>query len=93
MRQQENFRSQQMEPPPFEPRKKRIVINKKCPFLSAGWKDVDYKDIDTLKRFISERGKLLPRRVTGASARFQRLVSTAVKRARYMGLLPFVSEE
>lgn len=92
--QQENPRMPpSLEQPPFEFRKKRVVTNRKCPFLTAGWKDVDYKDIDTLKRFISERGKLLPRRVTGASARFQRLVSNAVKRARYIGLLPFVSED
>jgi small subunit ribosomal protein S18 len=61
--------------------------------MTAGWKTIDYKDIDTLKRFITERGKILPRRITGVSARFQRLLNIAVKRARYIGLLPFVAEE
>lgn len=76
----------------YESRKKRPV-SKRCPFMAAGWNDIDYKDIETLKRFITDRGKILPRRVTGISQRFQRLLNTAVKRARYMGLLPFVGEE
>ena len=54
---------------------------------------VDYKDVDLLKRFISERGKILPRRVTGTSAKNQRKVANAIKRARIMGLLPFVAED
>ncbi|QGV03924.1 30S ribosomal protein S18 [Lactobacillus acetotolerans] len=54
---------------------------------------VDYKDVDLLKRFISERGKILPRRVTGTSAKNQRKVAKAIERARIMGLLPFVTED
>ena len=54
---------------------------------------IDYKDIELLKRFISERGKILPRRVTGTSAKNQRKLTIAIKRARIMGLLAFVSEE
>lgn len=54
---------------------------------------VDYKDVDLLKRFISERGKILPRRVTGTSAKNQRKVAKAIKRARIMGLLAFVAED
>ena len=54
---------------------------------------VDYKDVDLLKRFISERGKILPRRVPGTSAKNQRKVANAIKRARIMGLLPFVAED
>ncbi|MGX7395360.1 MULTISPECIES: 30S ribosomal protein S18 [Carnobacterium] len=54
---------------------------------------IDYKDLDLLKRFISERGKILPRRVTGTSAKNQRKLTTAIKRARIMGLLPFVTAE
>ncbi|MCT7796392.1 MAG: 30S ribosomal protein S18, partial [Lactobacillus iners] len=54
---------------------------------------IDYKDVDLLKRFISERGKILPRRVTGTSAKNQRMLTVAIKRARVMGLLPFVSED
>ncbi len=77
--------------PMIESRKKRS--NKRCPFMAAGWKSIDYKDIDTLKRFITERGKILPRRITGVSARFQRLLNLAVKRARTIALLPFVAED
>lgn len=73
------------------PRRKRS--NRRCPFMTAGWEDVDYKDIETLKRFITERGKILPRRITGVSACFQRKINIAIKRARYIGLLPFVAED
>ena len=54
---------------------------------------IDYKDVDLLGRFVSDRGKILPRRVTGTYAKNQRKVSHAIKRARIMGLLPFVAEE
>ncbi|MCP5469325.1 MAG: 30S ribosomal protein S18 [Chlamydiales bacterium] len=74
----------------IEFRKRR---GKSCPFTAAGWKSIDYKDVETLKRFITERGKILPRRITGVSARFQGYLNTAIKRARYIGLLPFVGEE
>jgi small subunit ribosomal protein S18 len=80
-----------MMPEYFETRKRRV--QKHCPFKAAGFKDVDYKDIDTLKRFITERGKILPRRITGASAHFQRRLATAIKQARYIALLPFVAED
>ena len=66
---------------------------KRCPFTAAGVKEIDYKDNDTLIRFITERGKILPRRITGVSARHQKLLTKAIKRARYMALLPFVSED
>ena len=66
---------------------------KTCPFVSAGVKKIDYKDIDTLSRFITERGKILPRRITGVSHRYQKLLCNAIKRARHMALLPFVAEE
>lgn len=72
---------------------RRRRSSKRCPFMAAGWKSVDYKDIETLKRFISERGKILPRRITGVSARFQRELTEAIKRARYIALLPFVGED
>ena len=54
---------------------------------------VDYKDTELLSRFVSERGKILPRRVTGTSAKNQRKVTTAIKRARVMALMPFVNED
>lgn len=53
---------------------------------------IDYKDVDLLKKFISERGKILPRRVTGTSAKYQRQLTTAIKRARHIGLLPYSTE-
>ena len=67
---------------------------RKVDFIAANHIDyVDYKDVDLLKHFISERGKILPRRVTGTSAKNQRKVTTAIKRARIMALLPFVTED
>lgn len=65
---------------------------KKCPFTEKGIRHIDYKDINTLLQFITEQGKILPRRVTGVSARHQKLLAQAVKRARHMALLPFVAE-
>ena len=65
---------------------------KSCPFTQAGMKDIDYKDVDTLSKFITERGKILPRRITGVSAFHQKRLSLAIKRARMMALLPFVAE-
>jgi len=67
---------------------------RKVDYLAANHIEyVDYKDIDLLKRFISERGKILPRRVTGTSAKNQRKLTIAIKRARVMGLLPFMNED
>ena len=67
---------------------------KKVDFIAANKIEVvDYKDTELLKRFISERGKILPRRVTGTGAKNQRKITVAIKRARIMGLLPFVSED
>lgn len=63
-----------------------------CPFKSAGVEYIDYKDTETLKRFINETGKLLPRRMTGVSAKYQRQLTTAIKRARQVALLPFAAD-
>jgi small subunit ribosomal protein S18 len=52
---------------------------------------IDYKDIETLRQFVTERGKILPRRITGVSTTFQRQLQAAIKRARHMALLPFVA--
>ncbi len=62
---------------------------KVCQFCANKDSVVDYKDVDTLKKFVSERGKILPRRITGTCAMHQRAVTTAVKRARTLALLPF----
>ncbi|WJY29029.1 MULTISPECIES: 30S ribosomal protein S18 [Sporosarcina] len=66
---------------------------KVCYFTSNNITHIDYKDADLLKKFISERGKILPRRVTGTSAKYQRKLTSAIKRARIMALLPFVAED
>lgn len=66
---------------------------RKCPFKIAGVKDVDYKDVETLKCFTTERGKILPRRITGVSALFQRKLTKAIKRARQAAIMPFVSKD
>ncbi|MGE5623094.1 MAG: 30S ribosomal protein S18 [Bacillota bacterium] len=60
-----------------------------CRFTAAGVEQVDYKDIDTLKDFIQENGKIMPARLTGTKAHYQRQVDTAIKRARYLALLPY----
>lgn len=65
---------------------------KRCPFTASGIKTIDYKDVDTLSHFITERGKILPRRITGVSAHYQKLLVAAIKRARHVALLPFVAE-
>lgn len=65
---------------------------KSCPFTAAGVKHIDYKDLDTLTRFITEKGKILPRRISGVSAGHQRQLVQAIKRARYVALLPFVAD-
>ncbi len=62
---------------------------KKVCYMCTG-KDVDYKDVDVLRKFINEKGKILPRRVTGACAKHQRVVTGEIKKARIIGLLPFV---
>ncbi len=66
---------------------------KSCPFKAAGVKEIDYKDIDTLSRFVTERGKILPRRITGVSAYHQKQLAEAIKRARHMALLPFAAKD
>ena len=65
---------------------------KYCRFKKMGIKYVDYKDPDFLNRFINEQGKILPRRLTGTSLKYQRKVSVAVKRARHLALLPYVGD-
>jgi len=65
---------------------------KYCRFKKMGIKYVDYKDAEFLKKFLNEQGKLLPRRLSGNSLKFQRKVSDAVKRARQMALLPYVTD-
>ena len=60
-----------------------------CKFTAEGVKEIDYKDIDTLKHYVTETGKIVPSRITGTKAKYQRQLATAVKRARYLALLPY----
>jgi small subunit ribosomal protein S18 len=73
---------------PFQQR--RGYFRKKvCKLCVRKIKDVDYKDVDMLRRFVTDRGKILPRRITGTCAKHQRVLATAIKRARFVALLPF----
>lgn len=62
---------------------------KYCRFTAEGVKEIDYKDLATLKNYVSETGKIVPSRITGTKARYQRQLSTAIKRARFLALLPY----
>ncbi|MGL4950141.1 MAG: 30S ribosomal protein S18 [Anaeroplasmataceae bacterium] len=65
---------------------------KVCYFTQNKIENIDFKDVELLKKFVTDRGKILPRRVTGTSAKYQRKLAVAIKRARHMALLPFVKE-
>lgn len=69
-----------------------IKKDKYCRFLRSGIKYVDYKDHEFLIKFVNEQGKILPRRLTGTSAKYQRRVNKAVKRARHIAILPYVGD-
>ena len=69
----------------------RFFKKRYCRFCKEKRDDIDYKDIDTLKDYITERGKILPSRITGTCAKHQRALSRAIKRARFMALLPYVA--
>ncbi|MDQ7073890.1 MAG: 30S ribosomal protein S18 [Gammaproteobacteria bacterium] len=62
---------------------------KYCRFTAEDVVEIDYKDLDTLKNYVTETGKIVPSRITGTKARYQRQLSTAVKRARFLALLPY----
>ncbi len=72
----------------------RVEVRQKkyCRFKKMGIKYIDYKDPEFLKKFLNEQGKLLPRRITGNSMKFQRKVAQAVKKSRQMAILPFVTD-
>ncbi|MEM7548646.1 MAG: 30S ribosomal protein S18 [Bacteroidota bacterium] len=75
-----------------EPINKEQQKKKYCRFKKSGIKYIDYKDADFLLKFVNEQGKILPRRLTGTSVKFQKKVSQAVKRARHLALLPYVAD-
>lgn len=60
-----------------------------CRFSAEGVKEIDYKDLDTLNEYITETGKIVPSRITGTHAKYQRQLTTAIKRARFLALLPY----
>ncbi|HEY9135193.1 MAG TPA: 30S ribosomal protein S18 [Pseudomonadales bacterium] len=62
---------------------------KYCRFTAEGISQIDYKDLDTLRAYVSETGKIVPSRITGTKAKYQRQLSTAIKQARYLALLPY----
>ncbi len=68
------------------------VRKKYCRFRKYGIKYIDYKDPDFLLQFVNEQGKILPRRITGNSLKYQRRVATAIKRARHLAMLPYVAD-
>ena len=74
-------------PPTVEIKKKKY-----CRFKKAKIKFIDYKDPELLKKFLKEQGKILPRRITGTSVKYQKKVATAVKRARHLALLPYLTD-
>ena len=63
-----------------------------CRFTAEGVKEIDYKDLDTLRNYITETGKIVPSRITGTKANYQRQLSDAIKRARYLALLPYTDK-
>ena len=69
-----------------------VKRKKYCRFKTSGIKYIDYKNPEFLKKFLNEQGKILPRRITGTSLKYQRRVAQAVKRARHLALLPFVTD-
>ena len=71
-------------------RKQRVGYKKVCYFTKNKIESIDYKEVELLKKFISANGKITPRRVTGTSAKYQRMLTTAIKRARQMALLPYI---
>lgn len=76
-----------LNPPTVDTKKKKY-----CRFKKSGIKYIDYKDADFLLKFVNEQGKILPRRLTGTSLKFQRKVSQSVKRARHIALMPYVAD-
>ena len=73
-------------------KKRKQGKQKECFFSKTGMVAIDYKDEDLLRRFITERGKIAPRRNTGTTAKYQRMLAGAIKRARHLALLPYVKE-
>lgn len=72
--------------------RKEIKVKKVCRFTQNNIKYIDFKDVKLLQKYISEQGKIIPKRITGTSSKYQRQLSLAIKRARHMALIPYVSD-
>ena len=81
--------NKEMQQKPFRANKKRKKI---CNFCAEKTEVIDYKDVEKLRKYVTERGKILPKRITGTCAEHQRAVTTAIKRARIVALLPYVAD-
>ncbi len=84
---QDNSEIRYLTPPTVEIKKKKY-----CRFRKNRIRYIDYKDPEFLKKFLNEQGKILPRRLTGTSLKFQRKIAVAIKRARHLALLPYVTD-
>lgn len=71
---------------------RRFSRKRYCRFTAEGIKEIDYKDLDLLKQYVTETGKIVPSRITGTSAKYQRQLATAIKRARYLALIPYTDQ-
>jgi len=71
---------------------RRFGRKRYCRFTAEGIKEIDYKDLDLLRQYVTETGKIVPSRITGTSARYQRQLARAVKRARFLALLPYTDQ-
>jgi small subunit ribosomal protein S18 len=89
--QPQHGRPERKEPPQITIRRPFFRRRKASPFAHPDAPTIDYKDVKLLQRFVSERGKIVPRRITAVTAKEQRALSTAIKRARHLALLPFVT--
>ncbi len=72
--------------------RKEVKTKKVCRFTQNNVKYIDYKDVKLLQKYVTEQGKIIPKRITGTSSKYQRQLSIAIKRARHMALLPYVSD-
>ncbi|MBN2190883.1 MAG: 30S ribosomal protein S18 [Candidatus Aureabacteria bacterium] len=70
----------------------KFFKKKKCRFCQDKVQEIDYKDVNLIKKYLTERGKILPRRITGACAKHQKQLATAVERARYMALVAYIMD-
>ena len=73
--------------------RQQIRRRKYCRFTAEGVTEIDYKDLNTLKQYVGESGKIVPSRITGTKAKYQRQLATAIKRARFLSLLPYTDNQ